>query len=101
MCGRVAELMQLFERVGGLYVGGIMKPAWASFEEDPTERAAIELFLRQYAYERLGHAPTTPGRRRKLSMAARTLPRTACGQPSSAWSVVASIRGQSAGARAT
>jgi hypothetical protein len=54
MCGRVAELMHLLERVGDLYVGAIMKPAWASFEEEPTERTAIELFLRQYAYERLG-----------------------------------------------
>jgi hypothetical protein len=37
-----------------LYVGGIMKPAWAGFEEQPSEREAIELFLRQYAYQRLG-----------------------------------------------
>jgi hypothetical protein len=31
-----------------------MKPAWEGFEERPYEREAIELFLRQYAYERLG-----------------------------------------------
>jgi hypothetical protein len=51
---QVGQLMELFERVGSLYVGGIMKPAWAGFEERPGEREAIELFLRQYAYERLG-----------------------------------------------
>ena len=46
--------MHLFEHVGALYVGGIVKPAWEGFEERPYEREAIELFLRQYAYERLG-----------------------------------------------
>lgn len=46
--------MHLFEHVGALYVGGIMKPAWVAFEERPYERQAIELFLHQYAYERLG-----------------------------------------------
>jgi hypothetical protein len=54
MGGRVEQLMRFFEHVGALYVGGIMKPAWASFEERPSEREAMELFLRQYAYERLG-----------------------------------------------
>jgi hypothetical protein len=49
MRGRLADLMHLLERAGGLYVGGIMKPAWAGFEEEPTERGTIELFLRQYA----------------------------------------------------
>ncbi len=46
--------MDLFEHVGALYVGGIMKPAWEGFEKQPSERGAMELFLRQYAYERLG-----------------------------------------------
>lgn len=54
MSTRVEQLMHLFEHVGALYVGGIMKPAWEGFEERPYEREAIELFLRQYAYERLG-----------------------------------------------
>jgi hypothetical protein len=54
MSGRVDQLMRLFEHVGALYVGGIMKPAWEGFEERPTEREAVELFLRQYAYQRLG-----------------------------------------------
>ena len=54
MSMRVEQLLQLFERVGALYVGGIMQPAWAGFEERPCEREAVQLFLRQYAYERQG-----------------------------------------------
>lgn len=61
MGGRVEQLVQVFEHVGALYVGGIMKPAWAGFEGRPYEREAIELFLRQYAYERLGHCPKVIG----------------------------------------
>jgi hypothetical protein len=62
MSSRNAQLIALFERIGGLYVGRFMNSAWddAALNRVPNSRQALELFAGSYAYEYQG-APANFG----------------------------------------
>jgi hypothetical protein len=52
--------LTFFERLSVLYRAHMMDPWWLWYDQEPSPRRALSVFMGQYAYERQGRAPAYP-----------------------------------------